>query len=121
MIHLHIQAICVAILESFVSSMSLTFIYLYMCILTFPAHYLHAEKVKGVIRVQITEEKQSHKFWEKSPVYNLKIGQAEVIRQREEIQCREANLNEADYEITSKRQELEEFAICAEEQASIAS
>ena len=54
-------------------------------------------------------------------MYNLKIGQAEVIRQREEIQCREANLNEADYQITLKRQELEEFAICAEEQASIAS
>ena len=96
-----------------------------MCILTFPAHYLHAEKVKGVIRVQITEGnvilKSSHKFWENSPVYNLKIGQAEVIRQREEIQCREANLNEADYQIAFKRQELEEFAICAEEQASIAS
>ena len=72
-------------------------------------------------RGKCNPEKQSHKFWEKSPVYNLKIGQAEVIRQREEIQCREANLNEADYQITPKRQELEEFAICAEEQASIAS
>ena len=72
-------------------------------------------------RGKCNSEKQSHKFWEKSPVYNLKIGQAEVIRQREEIQCREANLNEADYQITSKRQELGEFAICAEEQESIAS
>ena len=54
-------------------------------------------------------------------MYNLKIGQAEVIRQREEIQSREADLNEANYLIISKRQQLEEFAICAEEQASIAS
>jgi hypothetical protein len=48
--------------------------------LIFTAHYLHAEKVKGVIRVQIIEEKvtaekHSHKFWENSHVYNLKASQ----------------------------------------------
>ena len=86
------------------------------------------KRVKGVIRVQITEGNVTLKS---SPtnfgrillcaISRVKIGQAEVIRQKEEIQCRKANLNEADYQITSKRQELEEFVICVEEQASISS
>ena len=104
--------------------MSLTFIYLYVYIdISSPLSTCRKSKRcnKGPNhRGKCNSEKQSHKFWENSPVYNLKIGQAEVIRP-EEIQCREANLSEADYQITSKRQELEEFAICAEEQASIAS
>ena len=87
----------------------------------FTAHYLHAEKVKGVIRVQIIEEKQSHKFCVNYPVYNLKASRAEVISQRKEIQCWEANLNQVDYQISSKRQELEELAKYTEEQASTCS
>jgi selenocysteine-specific translation elongation factor len=66
-------------------------------------------------------EKQSHKFWVNYPVYNLKASRAEVISQRREIQSREANLNQADYQISFKRQELEELAKYREEQASTAS
>ena len=93
----------------------------------FTAHYLHAEKVKGVIRVQIIEENVILKTSltnygpVNSPVYNLKASRAEVISQRKEIQCWEANLNQADYQISSKRQELEELAKYTEEQASTAS
>ena len=54
-------------------------------------------------------------------IYNLKASRAEVISQRKEIQCWEANLNQADYRISSKRQELEELAKYTEEQASTAS
>jgi hypothetical protein len=95
--------------------------------LIFTAHYLHAEKVKGVIRVQIIEENVILKSSltnsgpVNSPVYNLKASRAEVISQRKEIQCWEANLNQADYQISSKRQELEELAKYTEEQASTAS
>jgi hypothetical protein len=56
-----------------------------------------------------------------SPVYNLKASRAEVFSQRKEIQCWEANLNQVDYQISSKRQELEELAKYTEEQASTAS
>ena len=35
-------------------------------------------------------------------MYNLKIGQAKVIRQREEIKCREANLNEPTIKLRPK-------------------
>ena len=93
----------------------------------FTAHYLHAEKVKGVIRVQIIEENVILKSSltnsgpVNSPAYNLKASRAEVISQRKEIQCWEANLNQADYQISSKRQELEELAKYTEEQASTAS
>jgi hypothetical protein len=72
-------------------------------------------------RGKCNSEKQSHKLWVNSPVYNLKASRAEVISQRKEIQCWEANLNQADYRISSKRQELEELAKYTEEQASTAS
>ena len=72
-------------------------------------------------RGKCNSEKQSHKFWVNSPLYNLKASRAEVISQWKEIQCWEANLNQVDYQISSKRQELEELAKYTEEQASTAS
>ena len=39
-------------------------------------------------RRKCNSEKQSHKFWVNSPVYNLKASRAEVISQRKEIRLR---------------------------------
>ena len=66
-------------------------------------------------------QKQTHKFWEKSPIYNFKANQGEVIRQREEVQSKEASLHATDYQISLKRQELEDLAKHTEEQTSAAS
>ena len=65
--------------------------------------------------------KQSHRFWEKSPIYNLKISQAEVIRQKSEIRSKEVALEEACHQMTLKRQEEEQLLRCVEEQTAKAS
>jgi hypothetical protein len=44
-----------------------------------------------------------------------------VIRQREEVQSKEASLHATDYQISLKRQELEDLAKHTEEQTSAAS
>ncbi len=72
-------------------------------------------------RGKCNSEKQSHKFWERSPIYNLKANQGEVIKKTEEIHSKEANLIEADLHLSLKRQELEDLAKYSEEQTSRAS
>ena len=114
-----------AILDSFVSKYIVNFHLFIMCIDIYsPLSTCIKSKrcnKSSNHRGKCNSEKQSHKFWVNSTVYNLKASRAEVISQRTEIECWEANLNQADYKISSKRQELEELAKYTEEQASTAS